>query len=321
MKPKLPLAVVTVLSLAPLSSVAQFESYPREQAADVFPEVLVTFYADPDFRGESITLPANTALEDLSNIRFGDGRRVDNRISSIWIEGHAHVTLYDHDDFGGDFITLRESEPDLNLVRQGRHGDWDNETSSLSVTTHVEEIVCAPGPVHGSTHPAVVGPPHYPRPSFPSPPIVVSCPIGCSHGPDSGCARRPSRGHQNSGFSHGYHRDPTIVRQVERAYRDVLRRSPDQDGRRNYYYTMIERGWSESRLRKELRKSEEYHQQTIPAVVKKVYREELGREPDPAGFQFYTQKMSRDGWYESHLRKALQRSPEYASRTRTPSRP
>ena len=58
---------------------------------------------------------------------------------------------------------------------------------------------------------------------------------------------------------------------------------------------------------------------TVPAVVKKVYREELGREPDPAGFQFYTQKMSRDGWYESHLRKALQRSPEYANRNRSPS--
>lgn len=312
MKTKLPLAVLTALSLSPLPGTAQFEPYPGEEPEHVHSEVSVTFYSDAHFRGESITVPANTAFEDLSDIRFGSGRRVDNRISSVWIEGHAHVTLYDRDDFDGDFITLTESEADLDLVRKDRYGDWDNDASSLSVSTHGQAIACADGPMYPAPEPVVV---HHPAPA---PVVVVSCPIGCTHGPGSNCSR--SRGHQDFRYGHAFGRDPAIIRQVERAYRDVLRRSPDRDGRRTYYYTMIERGWSESRLRKELRKSDEYHQKTIPAVVRKVYREELGRDPDPAGFQFYTQKMSRDGWYESHLRKALKRSPEYADRQRTPTR-
>lgn len=318
MKPKLPLAVLTVLGLAPLSSSAQFEPYPGEHPGDEFSEVSVTLFSEPDFRGESVTLPANTAFEDLDDVRFGSGRRVDNRISSVWIEGHAHVTLYDHDDFGGEFITLMESEADLHLVRKGRYGDWDNDASSISVTAHLEEIACEPGPMYPSPAPVIVEPPPvlHPAPHHPPVTVVVSCPIGCTHRPGSGCRRSPG-GH---GYGHGYHRDPAIMRKIDRAYRDVLRRSPDRDGIRTYYYTMLERDWSESRLRKELRKSDEYHQQTIPAVVNKVYREVLGREPDPAGFQFYRQKMSRDGWYESHLRKALQRSPEYANRDRTPVR-
>jgi len=307
MKPKLPLAVLTVLGLAPLSSVAQFEPYPRGDREDIFSEVSVTFYAEPYFRGESITLPAHTALEDLGDVRFANGRRVDNRISSVWIEGHAHVTLYDRDDFEGDFITLIQSEEDLDLVRQGRHGDWDNETSSISITAHLESMVCEPGAAGGSPY-VVVGPPSHRGPSTPYP-------TGPSH------RYGGNRGHDNYGHGHSFRRDPAILRKVERAYRDVLRRSPDRHGRSTYYYTMIERGWSESRLRKELRKSDEYHQQTIPAVVTKVYREVLGREPDPAGFKFYTQKMSREGWYESHLTKALKRSPEYAARGRSSSRP
>ncbi len=319
MKTPLPFAVLIVLGLVPLSTFAQFEPYPEEEPEDAFEEVWVTLYEDPHFEGESITLPANTALEDLDDVRFGDGRRVDNRISSIWIEGHAHVTLYDYDDFGGDSITLMESEADLELVRQGPYGDWDNDISSISVTTHSEEMVCEPGPVDESPYPVVVAPPRHPGPSIPAPTVVVTCPSGCSH---RHCGRS-GHGHYGHGYGHGhpYRMDPAIIRKVERAYRDVLRRSPDKEGRRTYYYVMLERGWSESRLRKELRKSDEYHQQTIPTVVRKVYREVLGREPDPSGFKFYTEKMSRDGWYESHLRKALKRSPEYANRGRTSSTP
>lgn len=333
MKLQLPLAAITALGLTPLSSVAQFESHPEEigQSGDAFAKILVTFYSDPHFRGESFTLPAASFIEDLDDIYFGNGRRADNRVSSIWIEGNAHVTIYERDDFRGESITLTESEADLDLVRQGRYGDWDNDISSLTVTRPLEGLIhehhpegTGPYPEIGETETVVVEPPvhHIPPPPPPPVTVVVACPTGCTHGPGSGCSGGHHSGYGHGhGYGHGYRMDPAIVRKVERAYRDVLRRSPDREGRRTYYYTMIERGWSESRLRKELRKSEEYHQQTIPAVVTKVYREVLGRDPDPAGFQFYTNKMSRDGWYESHLVKALKRSPEYANRKRQPPPP
>jgi hypothetical protein len=292
MKTKLSLAALTALNLFVVSGIAQFDAYPGAGKTDSFSEVSVTFYAEPYFRGESITLSANTAIDDLRRIRLANGPRVDNRISSVWIEGHAQVTLYERDEFAGDFITLTASEADLSHIRQGRHRDWDNEASSIAVSAHHVDSACDASPRTGSPHPtrsarsggSIAGYPH---------------------------ARSP---HDLGSF---HRQDPAVIRKIERAYRDVLRRRPDRDGRRTYYTTMVERGWSESRLRRELRKSQEYHQHTIPAVVQKVYREVLNREPDPAGFQFYSQKMSRDGWYESHLRKALKRSPEYASRTRS----
>ncbi len=320
------------------SGFAQFEPHPHDEHEPEYSEVSVTLYADADYRGESVTLLAEAYFDDLDNVRFPSGRKINNRISSIWIEGHAHVTLFDYSRFRGESITLMESEADLDLVLQGRRGDWDNDVSSISVGIHPVGVACAPGPVglpYPSSGPPVIGgspaqPGSHPpaiggSPSYPGshPPVVggypthprpsVSYPIGPSHGQSHGPVFYP--------YDHHYRMDPAIVRQVERAYRDVLRRSPDEAGRRTYYWTMIERDWSESRLRKELRKSDEYHKQTIPAVVKKVYREVLGREPDSAGFQFYTQKMSRDGWYESRLRDALKKSPEYTSRGRSPVTP
>ncbi|GAB5560832.1 MAG: hypothetical protein SynsKO_24790 [Synoicihabitans sp.] len=300
MKTTLPLTFLASVCFV-LTSTAQFEPYPEEEQEIPLSEVTVTLYSAPDFRGDSITLVGDAILEDLNDVRFDNGRRANNRVSSIWIEGHAHVSLFDFADFRGESITLMESEADLDLVLQGRHGDWDNDISSLTIETHSPEFACEPGPIGGEPYPVVIGPSH-PEPTIPSPRPVQVIEV-------------------YSPYDHHYRMDPTVVRKIDRAYQDVLRRSPDEAGRKTYYWTMIERDWSESRLRKELRKSDEYHQQTIPAVVKKVYREVLGREPDPAGFQFYTQKMSRDGWYESRLRDALKRSPEYASRGRSLIKP
>jgi len=259
MKPLPQLTALTLVGLVPLVGMGQFEAIPESHSTpEIHPnEVLVTFFSEPDFRGEFITVASNTVFEDLDDIRFESGRRVDNRISSILIDGPAEVTLYERDEFEGDFITLTKSEADLHLLRKGRYDDWDNEISSVVVTGVSEEVIGEPGLGGGYPHPpgtvVVVSP-------LPTPPPVVVAP----------CPAETFRGHY--GYGPRYRLNPSIVRKVEQAYRDVLRRTPDRHGLRTYYFTMIERGWSESRLRKELRRSDEYHQQTIPMVVKKVYR-------------------------------------------------
>jgi hypothetical protein len=47
---------------------------------------------------------------------------------------------------------------------------------------------------------------------------------------------------------------------VRQAYRDVLRREPDQSGLRQYTDAMVSRGWSEADVRRSLQQSDEYAQ-------------------------------------------------------------
>ncbi len=47
---------------------------------------------------------------------------------------------------------------------------------------------------------------------------------------------------------------------IERAYDDILGRRPDKSGRETYRARIIKDGWSEKRVRDDLKKSEEYKQ-------------------------------------------------------------
>jgi hypothetical protein len=49
-------------------------------------------------------------------------------------------------------------------------------------------------------------------------------------------------------------------------------------------------------------------------IVREAYRDILRREPDRTGLRQYTDAMVRRGWSERDVRRALQRSPEYAQR-------
>jgi hypothetical protein len=108
---------------------------------------------------------------------------------------------------------------------------------------------------------------------------------------------------------------------VERAYHEVLGRSPDTAGRSIYARVVRERGWNESRLRKELRKSPEFQQEVVPRTIKKAYRDLLGREVDPNGLRTYSSRMIKSGWSEARIRDSLKKSAEYANRTRRPVTP
>jgi beta/gamma crystallin len=65
-----------------------------------------------------------------------------------------------------------------------------------------------------------------------------------------------------------YGRPGDIERIIRRAYQDVLRREPDQEGLRVYRSHMIDDGWSEARVREELRNSPEYRELTTMTYAK-----------------------------------------------------
>ena len=98
-------------------------------------------------------------------------------------------------------------------------------------------------------------------------------------------------------------------RAIRAAYRNILNRDPDEAGLRFYRGRLLDAGWSEPQLHDALRRSEEFKSRDFGAVVRRVYREVLGRDPDASGLEAYTRSLSR-GQTEAELRAELRRSKE-----------
>ena len=98
-------------------------------------------------------------------------------------------------------------------------------------------------------------------------------------------------------------------RAIRAAYRDIINRDPDADGLRFYRGRLLDAGWSEPQLRDALRRSDEFRSRDFEAIVRRIYREVLGRDPDASGLAAYARALSR-GQTESELRAELRRSKE-----------
>lgn len=296
------IASVAVAILSPgCAQPAQSSRAPNGYAHEPPALIGVTLFSGDNYQGESVTLAANENWADLNDLRFPSGRRLNNRVCSILIEGPAVVTLFDYRDFEGESISLLESVPRLDRIRQERWGNWDNEVSAITIEVLFDDS----GPVIG-------GSPRTPIP-FGRTTAIPSYPHGHRD--------EPVRDLGDDNYEKHIVLDRDTVRMVERAYREVLGRSPDAAGRSIYARVVRERGWNESRLRKELRKSPEFQQEVVPRTIKKAYRELLGREVDPNGLRTYSSRMIKSGWSEARIRDSLKKSAEYANRTRRPVTP
>jgi len=140
----------------------------------------------------------------------------------------------------------------------------------------------------------------------------------------------PSQGYYER--TNNWGRAERIVRQ---AYVDILGREPDRSGLRQYTDAMVNRGWSEAEVRRSLRESAEYRERVrrgyyrpgygygsgygysygynarAEEVVRRAYRDTLGREPDASGMREYTRRVVRDGWTERDVERAIRASYEY----------
>jgi peptidase inhibitor family I36/uncharacterized protein DUF4214 len=128
----------------------------------------------------------------------------------------------------------------------------------------------------------------------------------------------------------GGSRDVRSVREadqiIERAYRDVLRREPDPDGRREYRNRLLNDGWSEQQLRQVLRSSGERQDRVgetrarisrarAEQVVREAYLSVLNREPDPAS-STYVDRVLNEGWSQQDVVRALRDSDEFRNMRR-----
>ncbi len=98
-------------------------------------------------------------------------------------------------------------------------------------------------------------------------------------------------------------------RVVRAVYHDILSRDPDREGLRFYTGRLMDGGWSEDQLRDQLRRSDEFKNRDLTAIVRRAYKEALGRDADPSGIATYQKKLSR-GETEAELIAELANSQE-----------
>jgi len=299
----------------------------------------VTFYTEPNFRGEALTVEAGAAVDDLSTMIRPSQRPWIFAISSVKVEGAAKAVVTSAPGLQGDRLEITRSIPDLYSESRVSGGSWDRAIAAVSVTGP-RPAVAAPStlpPVRYEQPPAVV---HVvPRPTTP-PPVYVRRPVDV-RAVDAAIHRafrevlgrtadpQGLRLYRERIISQGW-TEEQVIRQLQRsdearsidataaitkAYREVLGRDPDQQGL-NHYRARWRDGWTQGQIRDDLRRSVEGRSTHIQNVITRAYREILGREPDPSGYANYERLMREKGYTERDVRSSLMTSEEYRERRR-----
>ncbi|MCF7686849.1 MAG: DUF4214 domain-containing protein [Cephaloticoccus sp.] len=205
----------------------------------------VILYEDADFRGGSLVLYPGDRIPNLNQARFSNGKRVNDQISSVRIEGGASILLYDHYDFNGQVV--RATTDIRNLAHRGMPDlalAWNDRISSVRVTGETPRRVVAvisPDPVIRRAYQEVLG-----RSADPDG-LAYYRELMTDQGWTDQMVRRHMQ--RSAEFTDGM---------IQRAYRELFGREPDASGYATYRRLINERNWSEQDLRAALRASHEY---------------------------------------------------------------
>jgi hypothetical protein len=243
----------------------------------------VTFFSEPNFKGDALTMEAGANVANLDTLHRPNSRPWTFAISSVRVEGAAKAIVYDTPGFRGDHLEITRSITDLYGERRSRTpgATWDRSIVSVNVVGPSRTVVTAPVP-------------SYPPPPPPPPTVVVVAP---PPPPPAVVEVRPAMGPREA---------ESIV---QRAYREVLDRNADPEGLRRYRDRLMREGWSERQVIEALQRSSEARAINADEAITRLYREVLGRDPDPGGLNHYRQ-LWRDGWTQGRIRDDLRRSAE-----------
>jgi hypothetical protein len=208
----------------------------------------VILYEDKDYRGDSLVLYPGDSLENLAGLTFGHGARLNDRISSIRVEGGAEVYVHADSRYRGTVMRLTDDVRDLTdrLLPGSVSASWNDRISSIRVEARRrdEPRVDADAILQRAfldllgrePDPAGLG-------GYRS--LII----------DQGWTEAMVRDNIRRGDEF---RNEGANRIIKRAYLDVLGREPDPQGLRHYRHLLLEKNWTENDVRAELRKSDEF---------------------------------------------------------------
>lgn len=210
----------------------------------------VIFYQDADFRGGALAVYPGDTLENLSGLSFPNGSKLNDRISSIRVEGGAEVYVYADARFRGAVMRLVESARDLTgrLLPGSGSASWNDLISSLRVEVRRrDEPREEPNGVIKRAYLDLLGREPDPGGLRNYRGLII----------DQGWTERMVRDHirRSDEFRH-----EGAGRIIRRAYLDVLGREPDPSGLKHHRQNLLEKGWTEGDVRDALRRSDEYRQ-------------------------------------------------------------
>jgi hypothetical protein len=271
-------------------------SVAAQDAAPLSPD-RVTFYTEPNYKGEALAIEAGASVENLDRLAQSGGKSWAGAISSVRVDGQAKALVYSAAGFRGEQLEITRSIADLySAPRSGQAGaTWDRAILAVNVTSPapVAPAVPAPRPAPRETIPVTPPSPPptvvvVPRPAPPPPAVVVVPPPP------------PPRRVVDL---------RAVDAMITQAFREVLRRPPDPAGLRTYRDRVINDGWTERDVIRQLQRSEEARGIDPTTAITQIYREVLGRDPDPNGLAHYRSKW-REGWTQGQIRDDLRRSHE-----------
>jgi hypothetical protein len=98
---------------------------------------------------------------------------------------------------------------------------------------------------------------------------------------------------------------------IREAYLDILNREPDEEGLRNYRRLMIDKGWSEARIRDAIAESKEALWRDTSTLVKRAYEDLLDRAPSEMELKDAVDTIIKKRISERDYRKNIRKSREY----------
>ena len=104
---------------------------------------------------------------------------------------------------------------------------------------------------------------------------------------------------------------------VRRAFQDSLNRSPIPEELARYRSKILDSGWSEEKLRSELRKQKDTRadtQRRRDEIINNAYMAVLGRGADESGLLTYRKLVGDKNWSQSQVEQDLRNSPEYKNK-------
>ena len=220
----------------------------RHDHRDRGPRVIVFQHAD--YRGYSLVLYPGDAMDNLNDVRFEDGSRLNDAISSIRVEDGAEIYVYADSRFRGHVMRLTESVRDLTHrpMPDSVNASWNDRVSSLRVEA-----------VRRGSGGKRVNPDEILRNAFRD--LLGREPDLSGLGYlrnmilDQGWTEEMVRDNLRHGEEFRHDGANRLIRQ---AYQDVLGREPRSDELDRYRKMLLERDWLGNDLREELTRSDEY---------------------------------------------------------------